>query len=92
MPLSIDELIQNILDHKEYLELSELIIQKKKNRFSYKIKELIFSKIETLIAENLVNETEVNEIVNEAIDEGKFKIYRTILNKFEDVDFEIKKR
>ncbi len=45
-----------------------------------------------MIAENLVNETEINEIVNEAIDEGKFKIYRIILNKFEDVDFEIKKR
>ncbi len=88
----IDDLIQNIWDHKEHLELSELINEKKKNRFSYKIKELIYSKIEKLISENFINETEINEIVKEAIDDGKFRIYRTIHNKFEDVDFEIKKR
>ena len=88
----IDELIQNIWDHKEHLELSELINEKKKNRFSYKIKELIYSKIEKLISENFINENEINDIVNKAINDGKFKIYRTIHNKFEDVDFEIKKR
>ena len=88
----IDELIENILDHKEHLEFSELINEKKKNRFSYKIKELIYSKIERLISENFINETEINEIVKHAVDDGKFKIYRTIHNKFEDVNFEIKKR
>ena len=88
----IDDLIQNIWDHKEHLELSELINEKKKNRFSYKIKELIYSKIEKLISENFINETEINEIVNQAIDDGKFKIYRTIHNKFENVNFEVKKK
>jgi len=88
----IDDLIQNIWDHKEHLELSELINEKKTNRFSYKIKELIYSKIEKLISENFINETEINEIVKHAIDDGKFKIYRTIHNKFEEVNFEITKK
>ena len=88
----VEELIQNIWDHKEHLELSEAINEKKKNRFSYKIKELIYSKIEKLISESFINENEIKEIVNHAIDDGKFKIYRTIHNKFEEVNFEIKKK
>ncbi|MFX1573417.1 MAG: methylmalonyl Co-A mutase-associated GTPase MeaB [Promethearchaeota archaeon] len=88
----IEELVQNIWEHKEHLELSELINEKKKNRFSYKIKELIYSKIEKLISENFINESEINEIVKHAVDDGKFKIYQTIHNKFEDVNFEIKKK
>ena len=88
----VEELIQNIWDHKEHLELSEAINEKKKNRFSYKIKELIYSKIEKLISESFINENEIKEIVDHAIDDGKFKIYRTIHNKFEEVNFEIKKK
>lgn len=88
----IDELIQNIWDHKEHLELSEAINEKKKNRFSYKIKELIYSKIEKLVSESFINENEIKEIVNHAVDDGKFKIYCTIHDKFEDVNFDIKKK
>jgi LAO/AO transport system kinase len=88
----VEELIQNLWDHKEHLELSESINEKKKNRFTYKIKELIYSKIEKLISESFINETEINEIVDHAVDDGKFKIYRTIHKKFEDVNFEIKKK
>jgi len=88
----IDDLIQNIWDHKEHMELSGLINEKKKNRFKYKIKELIYSKIENLISKSLINEDEINNIIEHAIDDGKFKIYRTIHNKFEDVNFEIKKK
>ncbi|MFX0034098.1 MAG: methylmalonyl Co-A mutase-associated GTPase MeaB [Candidatus Hermodarchaeota archaeon] len=87
----VDELIQNIWDHKEHIELSDAINEKKKSRFTYKIKELIYSKIEKLISESFINENEINEIVKHAVDDGKFKIYRTIHNKFEDVNFEIKK-
>jgi LAO/AO transport system kinase len=88
----IDELIQNIWDHKEHLELSEAINEKRKNRFTYKIKELIYSKIEKLVSERFINEKEIEEIVNHALDDGKFKIYRTIHYKFEDVKFELKKK
>ncbi|MFX1321389.1 MAG: methylmalonyl Co-A mutase-associated GTPase MeaB [Promethearchaeota archaeon] len=88
----IDELIQNIWDHKEHVELSGLINEKKKNRFKYKIKELIYSKIENLISKSLINEEEINNIIEHAIDDGKFKIYQTIHNKFEDVEFEIKRK
>ena len=88
----VDDLIQNIWDHKEHIELSELLNEKKKKRFSYKIKELIYSKIEKLISENFINEEEINEIAKHAVDDGKFKIYQTIHNKFEDINFEIKKK
>ncbi len=88
----IDDLIRNIWDHKEHVELSGLINEKKKNRFKYKIKELIYSKIENLISKSLINEDEIDSIIEHAIDDGKFKIYRTIHNKFEDVNFEIKKK
>ncbi|MFX1499915.1 MAG: methylmalonyl Co-A mutase-associated GTPase MeaB [Promethearchaeota archaeon] len=88
----IEDLIQNIWDHKEHLELSEALNKKKKNRFTYKIKELIYSKIEKLVSESLINENEIEEIVNHAVDDGKFKIYSTIHKKFEDVNFNIKKK
>ena len=87
----IDDLLQNIWDHKEHIELSGLINEKKKNRFKYKIKELIYSKIETLVSKSLINEDEIEDIIKNALDDGKFKIYQTIHNKFEDVNFEIKK-
>ena len=88
----IDDLIQNIMDHKEHIELSELITEKKKNRFKYKIKELIYSKIDKLISETILNKEDIEEIINHAVDDGKFKIYSSIHSKFEDVNFEIKKR
>ena len=88
----IDDLLQNIWDHKEHVELSSLINEKKKNRFKYKIKELVYSKIEDLVSKSLINEDEIDDIIKNALDDGKFKIYQTIHNKFEDVNFEIKKK
>lgn len=87
----IEELVQNIMDHKEHIELSGLITEKKKNRFKYKIRELIYSKIDKIITDKFMNEEDIDEIINHAVDDGKFKIYRTIHTKFEDVNFEVKK-
>ncbi|MEJ2250436.1 MAG: methylmalonyl Co-A mutase-associated GTPase MeaB [Candidatus Lokiarchaeota archaeon] len=88
----IDELIQNIKDHKEHLELSELISQKKRNRFLYKIKELILTKIEDLVSEQIFQESDINEIVENALDDGKFKIYENIQQTFDNIKFEIKRK
>jgi LAO/AO transport system kinase len=88
----IDDLIQNIMDHEEHVKLSGVIAEKKKNRFKYKIRELIYTKIDKIISENFLNEKEINDIVDKAVDDGKFKIYQTIHNKFEDINFEIKKK
>jgi len=87
----IDELIQNIWDHKEHLELSELLLEKKRNRFSYKIKQLMQSKIEKIVFGNLLKEKEIEDVIKEALDGGKYKIYDLIHNKFENIKFEIKK-
>ncbi len=87
----VEDLVQNIMDHKEHLELSEAINEKKKNRFRYKIRELVYSKIDKIISEGFLNEKEIDEIITHAVDDGKFRIYRTIHNKFENVNFEIKK-
>ncbi|MFX1279729.1 MAG: methylmalonyl Co-A mutase-associated GTPase MeaB [Promethearchaeota archaeon] len=88
----IDDLIQNIMDHKEHIELSGLINEKKKSRFKYKIRELIYTKIDKIISENFLNKEDIDEIIDYAVNDGKFKIYRTIHDKFEDVNFEIKKK
>lgn len=88
----IEELIQNIWDHKEHLELSELINTKKKNRFTYKIKELIYSKVEKLISQYIINESEIKRIVTHVLEDGKFKIYQEIHNKFENLNFELKQK
>ncbi|MBY8986140.1 MAG: methylmalonyl Co-A mutase-associated GTPase MeaB [Candidatus Lokiarchaeota archaeon] len=88
----IDDLVQNIMDHKEHLELSEGIDEKKKTRFRYKINELVYFKINKIISESFLNEKEINEIIDHALSDGKFKIYHTIHNKFDDINFEIKKK
>ena len=88
----VDDLIQNIWDHKEHVEMSEYIYEAKKNRFRYKIKELVYSKIEELILKSFINEEEINNIIENALNNCKFKIYQSIHDKFEEVDFEIKKK
>ncbi|MHA2290255.1 MAG: methylmalonyl Co-A mutase-associated GTPase MeaB, partial [Promethearchaeota archaeon] len=55
----IDDLLQYIWDHKEHLELSELLKEKKENRFNYKITELIFSKVENIIKKSYFNQGKI---------------------------------
>jgi len=85
----IDELIQNILDHKEHVELSGLIKEKKQNRFKYKIKEMLYSKVESLISKYIMKQEELDSIVQHAIDDNKFTIYHTIQEKFQQIDIKI---
>jgi LAO/AO transport system kinase len=87
----IDELLQSIWDHKEHVELSGTITEKKKCRFSYKIKELIFTKVEKLIMENFVDENEVVDIVKSALEDGKFNIYSSIHKIIDKITLKIKK-
>ncbi|KKN49529.1 hypothetical protein LCGC14_0641890 [marine sediment metagenome] len=88
----VDDLMQNILDHKEHLELSENLMEKKKNRFSYKIKELINSKLEKIISENFLDEKGIANLVKNALADGKFKIYELIHNQFKNIKFEVKNK
>jgi len=87
----VSDLIQNIWDHKEHLELSELLIEKKRNRFSYKIKQMMLSKVEKIVFGDLLKDGDVESFVKEALDDGKFKIYDLIHKKFENLNFEITK-
>jgi LAO/AO transport system kinase len=86
----IDELLQYIWDHKEHLELSDILSEKKKNRFNYKITELIYSKVEKILKKSFFNQGKITELVQHAMDDGKFKIYEIIHNKFEVMNLEIK--
>jgi len=86
----IDELLQYIWNHKEHLELSEVLNEKKKNRFNYKITELIFSKIEKIVKSSFFDQGKITELVEHAMDDGKFKIYEIIHKKFELMNLEIK--
>lgn len=86
----IDELLQYIWDHKEHLELSDILNEKKRNRFNYKITELIYSKVEKILKSSFFNQGKIKELVQNAMDDGKFKIYEIIHNKFEVMNLEIK--
>ncbi|MFX0048460.1 MAG: methylmalonyl Co-A mutase-associated GTPase MeaB [Candidatus Hermodarchaeota archaeon] len=86
----IDDLLQYIWDHKEHLELSEILVEKKKNRFNYKITELIYSKVEQIVKDSFLNQGKITELVEQAMQDGKFKIYEIIHNKFEAMNLEIK--
>jgi len=87
----IDELLQCIWDHKEHIELSGAIKEKQKNRFNYKIKELIFTKIESLISEKFIDNDEVNEIIKDVLNNSKFRIYDKIQNLVKNMNLEIRK-
>lgn len=86
----IDDLLQYIWEHKEHLELSEILTEKQKNRFNYKITELIYSKVEQIVKDSFFNRGKIAELVQEAMHDGKFKIYEIIHNKFETMNLEIK--
>ena len=87
----VEKLIENIQNHKEHLELSELLNEKKQNRFTYKIQQLLLYKMEKIVFGELVKEGEIEDFVKNALNDGKFKIYESIHNKFENIKFELKK-
>jgi len=84
----VDDLLQYIWDHKEHIELSGTIKEKQKNRFNYKIKELVFTKVEKLISEEVLNKKKIKEIVNDAL----FRIYDKVHNLFEKLKFKIEEK
>ena len=86
----VDELVQNIWDHKEHMELSEALEEKKKIRFAYKVQELFYHKIERVL-KDLISEEEIKEIAGKVLEEGKFKIYEKVHDIFTNVKFERKK-
>jgi len=86
----VDELVQNIWDHKEHIELSHSLNDKKKIRFAYKVRELLYNKIDEVL-KSLINPDEIDEIAAKAI-ENKFRIYDYVHDIFSDVKFERKNR
>ena len=71
---------------------NELKIANQETELSTKNYLDIYTKIEKIISEKFLNKEDIDEIINHAVNDGKFKIYRTIHNKFENVNFEIKKK
>lgn len=86
----VDELIESIWEHKDYIKMSGLIEEKKKQRYAYKVKDAIMNKIESILLNNLFNEEELIDIGSNIIN-NKFKIHQKIHNIFDKVHFEIKK-
>jgi len=81
----VNDLLQNIWDHKEHIELSGQLEEKKRNRYSYKIHELIHSKIEALITERFIDEERINKIIDDALKNGKFSVYDSIQKIFDNI-------
>jgi len=88
----IDELIQNIFDHKEHVELSGELATKKKNRFTYKIKSLIHHKVDKIVLKKVITLEEIDKIAVDTYESSKFKIYKSINDVFEDVNIDITKK
>jgi len=86
----IDELIEKIYEHKEYLELSEKIKIKMKQRYMYKIKESMVDTIEKIIFERIFNNNELNNIALKLID-NKFDIYNELKELYYHIHLKIKK-
>jgi len=86
----VDALLKKIWDHKEYLELSELIKERKSRRYIYKIKESMIDKIESIILQKLFTNNELNEMASNLL-ENKFDIYKNLKEMFNKVHFELKK-
>ena len=88
----IDELLENVFDHKEHVELSGELNKKKKNRFMYKVKELIHEKVDRIVLEKVINPEEIEKIAVNAFENSKFKIYKSVNEVFDDVDINISKK
>ncbi len=87
----VDELVEYILAHKEHMELSELLGERKKNRFAYKIRELLYYRIDQIL-ESLINKDQIDQLSTSIIRDGKFKIYDEVHDIFSNVKFEMKKK
>jgi len=88
----VDDLLQYIWDHKEHIELSDMIKEKRKNRFNYKIKEMVFTKVEKMVSETIFNKSKIKEIVDDALVNSGFSMYDKVHKLFEKLNFEIKEK
>ena len=88
----VDDLLQYIWDHKEHIELSDMIKEKRKNRFNYKIKEMVFTKVEKMVSETIFNKSKIKEIVDDALINSGFSMYDKVHKLFEKLNFEIKEK
>ncbi len=86
----VDELIERIFEHKEYLHESEKLKKKKHRRYAYKLKESMIERIEDIIVEKLFDEKELDGIASSLLD-NKFKIYDKLENLFDQIHFNLAK-
>ncbi|MBY9007912.1 MAG: methylmalonyl Co-A mutase-associated GTPase MeaB [Candidatus Lokiarchaeota archaeon] len=86
----IEDLVEKILEHKEYLERSELLKDKKKKRYMYKIRESLVDTIENIILDKIINVDELDNIATKLID-NKFEIYQELNDLFNHIHLKIKK-
>ncbi|NHI93448.1 MAG: methylmalonyl Co-A mutase-associated GTPase MeaB [Candidatus Lokiarchaeota archaeon] len=70
----IDELVNEIWNHKQHMELSGLLDQKKKDQIKTKIIELLYYNLEKYIRENIASEEKLDEIAQQ-IAELKSNVY-----------------
>ncbi|MBD3196939.1 MAG: methylmalonyl Co-A mutase-associated GTPase MeaB [Candidatus Lokiarchaeota archaeon] len=87
----IDDLIEKIYDHKEYLEQSEILKEKKKQRYTFKLKEAMVDKIERILFEQLFDKDELETAASELLNK-KFEIYHKLNKMFDNVKFDVEKK
>ena len=70
--------------------MSGILEKKKEQQLVYKVKELLYNKIDNVL-ESLISQEEIHEIYEKTIG-NKFQIYNSIHDLFSDVKFERKKK
>jgi LAO/AO transport system kinase len=86
----IDELIEELWNHKEHVELSGILDEKRKTMIKNKILDLIKYEIEKYILSGLINENELKEMVSNIFNE-EFSIFEGADNIIEKFFSKIKK-
>ncbi|MHA1299235.1 MAG: methylmalonyl Co-A mutase-associated GTPase MeaB [Candidatus Helarchaeota archaeon] len=86
----IDELLEEIENHREHVELSGILDEKRKKMIKNKILDIIKYEIEKYILNNVVNEEELNEMVNKVFNDD-FNIFDGADRIFEKFNSKLKK-
>jgi len=86
----IDELIEEIWNHKEHIELAGILDQKRQKRLKDKLMELIQFKIQTYVMNSIYPKVE-NEVLQE-IYEQKYKVFDVAEKIYENLLSKLKER
>lgn len=86
--IGIDTLIQQIWDHRKYIETNGTLTLRKKKRIAYKLHELLNTHIRQFIKEKILCDNDIDTVADRLM-ENPFKIHDTIHTMFKNLKITI---